>query len=63
MEITRTMDLAQLAERMGAEATIDEARRMRDLLVAEHDGESTDDIDEIQWIRMLDRAIVLDGEN
>ena len=57
MRITSDMDLGQLAERMGQDATVEMAWRMRQALMnAGHDGEGTRDVDEIDWNHMLEAA-------
>lgn len=60
MIISRTMNLDQLAERMGTEATEAEARTMRDLLVDFADDMPgvtiTQDLTESQWLELLDKA-------
>ncbi len=53
MKITATMNLSDLAERMG-DATEADAERMRDLLVERYDGQDTADIAESDWLAMLD---------
>jgi hypothetical protein len=55
MQITPNMNLDQLAEHMGDCATADEARAMRDLLV-EAEYESTGEVPEAEWLKMLDLA-------
>lgn len=57
MEISRTMDLGQLAEHMGSVATIDDAQAMRDLLIVrEYNRSDTSDIPESAWLSMVDEA-------
>jgi hypothetical protein len=56
MEITSTMSIFDLAQRMGSDATDTQASTMRDLLVARHDGRDTADIDEAEWNALLDQA-------
>lgn len=56
MKITDTMNLDQLAERMGSVATQADAAVMRDLLVAQFDGQDTSDISEAEWLGLLDQV-------
>jgi len=56
MQITDTMDLDQLAERMGVVAIQADTTAMRDLLVAQYDGQDTRDIPEPQWLALLDQV-------
>lgn len=56
MKISSTMNLGELAERMGQTATEDEARAMRDILVDLRDGEDTAEIEEHDWICILKMA-------
>ena len=57
MRIESTMDLQQLAERMGEPATAEEARAMRSLLIAAgFDGQRTEDVPERAWAAALDAA-------
>lgn len=53
MIISPTMNLGELAERMGQITTEDEARAMRDLLVEQHIGETIGDIDAKKFVRMI----------
>lgn len=55
MQITETMDLGALIERMGDAATQADAAAMRDLLV-EAGHEATEDVPEDEWIALLGRA-------
>jgi len=57
MIISPTMNLGELAERMGQITTEDEARAMRDLLVDLRDGEDTADIEEHDWICLINLAV------
>ena len=57
MEINSAMNLDHLAERMGDVATREDAEMMRDLLVESHDGEDTSDLDDAEWMRLLNRAV------
>lgn len=52
MTVTSTMNLKDLADRMG-DATEADVSTMRDLLVAEFDGQDTGDISESDWDRLL----------
>lgn len=54
MKITDTMDLGQLRERMGADATIAQAEEMRGLLMDLYPGYDSADVDEIDWNGMLE---------
>ena len=56
MIISPTMNLGELAERMGSITTEDEARIMRDILVDLRDGEDTADIEEHEWVCLLKMA-------
>lgn len=56
MQINEGMNLADLAERMGTEATEAEAEAMRDLLVQGFDGQDTADVPEADWLNMLDQV-------
>jgi hypothetical protein len=56
MQIHNSMNLSQLGERMGSEATQEDAERMRALLVEHFDGQDTADIAEADWLALLDRA-------
>lgn len=53
MLISATMNLSDLAERMGTEATTEEAARMRDVLCRTHEGEDTSEVDAAEWDAML----------
>lgn len=55
MKISSTMNLDQLAERMG-DATQGEAAVMRDLLADRYDGKDTADVPESEWLAMLNEA-------
>jgi hypothetical protein len=57
MTISSTMNLSELAERMGGEATEQNAKIMRDLLVEKFNGEDTRDIPESEWLEMLDQTV------
>lgn len=57
MLITSNMNLGDLAERMGAEATESDARAMRDILVDRFDGQDTSEISESVWLEMLDESV------
>ena len=56
MRISSTMDLAQLAERMG-DATEAEAMHMRATLEGIGAWERTEDVPESEWLKMLDGAV------
>ncbi|HGE8241974.1 hypothetical protein LZT27_18570 [Aeromonas veronii] len=57
MKVHADMDLNELAERMGTEATMDDASVMCDLLVDKFDGQDTSDIPEGEWLAMLEEAV------
>ncbi|MFQ2489848.1 hypothetical protein ACK31S_17895 [Aeromonas caviae] len=57
MKVHSDMDLNQLAERMGNEATLDDASAMCDLLVEKFDGQDTADIPEGEWLALLEEAV------
>lgn len=57
MLITPQMPLPDLAERMGGCATVPDAARLRDLLLASHPGADTADIAPADWGRLLDRSL------
>lgn len=63
MKISPTMPLDHLAERMwvnGDEPDLALAQRMRDLLVSNataYQWESTNDVEDVDWFRMLDEAV------
>lgn len=57
MRISETMDLAQLAERMGDQATEAEARHLRATLVGIGAWGDTEDVPEAEWLRMTDGAV------
>lgn len=56
MKVHSNMDLNQLAERMGTEATMDDAAVMCDLLVERFDGQDTAEIPEGEWQAMLEEV-------
>ncbi|QJT37090.1 hypothetical protein E4188_22695 (plasmid) [Aeromonas media] len=56
MKIHSDMDLTQLAERMGTEATPEDAAAMCDLLVEKFDGQDTSEIPEGEWLALLEEA-------
>lgn len=58
MKIEAGMNLNDLQERMGAEATADDAFQMRELLMdGGYEGKDTADIPEAEWMTMLDQAV------
>lgn len=57
MKVHSDMDLSQLAERMGTEATLDDASTMCDLLVEKFDGQDTSEIPEGEWLALLEEAV------
>lgn len=56
MQITATMDLVQLSELMGDEATLIDATNLRDVLVQAHNGRNTDELSEREWLALIDQA-------
>lgn len=58
MKISAAMDIDQLVGLMGkdvdggSKATVNEAIELRDLLVRDHDGQDTDDIDGGRWMAL-----------
>lgn len=62
MKIEPGMNLNDLQERMGAEATTDDAFQMRELLLASgYDGQDTADVPDGKWLTMLDQAVASDA--
>ena len=58
MFIDGNIDLAQLAERMGDSATIEEARALRKMLIEEGWwGKDTADIPEAEWLMACETAV------
>lgn len=57
MKVHGDMDLNELAERMGTDATLDDASAMCDLLVEKFDGQDTSDIPEGEWLAMMEEAV------
>ena len=62
MKISETMDLNELAERVGG-CTVSEYREflvtLRDALVDEFDGMDTADVPEARWLHLIDTAAPL----
>ena len=56
MKVDENMNLADLAERMGNQATPGEAAAMRDLLIPQYEGRDTVHIPEPEWLAMLKHA-------
>ena len=57
--ISETMNLDELADRMGG-ATAAEAHQMRFVLICSgYDGKTTDDVPYAAWVTMLDEAVEL----
>lgn len=56
MLISATMDLAQLAQRMGPGASIADAKAMRDVLVTRYIGQDTAELGETEWVDALAAA-------
>lgn len=57
MKINSRMNLGHLAERMGADATADDAYQMREMLVHLGTWECTEDVPETEWLKLLDAAV------
>lgn len=57
MKVHSNMDLHQLVDRMGSEATLDDAAAMCDLLVEKFDGQDTAEIPEGEWLALLEEAV------
>jgi len=57
MKINSTMNLAQLAQLMGDNATEAEAMHMRATLEGIGAWERTEDVPEDKWLQMLDGAV------
>lgn len=53
MLISRTMNLAELRDRMGQLATDEQAMAMRDQLVARFDGADTQDLYSHTWANLM----------
>ena len=53
MIIASNMNLDLLAEHIGPDATREEAREMRDLLVEQFDGQDTADVLDDAWTEMV----------
>ncbi len=62
MRIHAHMNLDDLAERMGTCATEAEAITMRDLLAEQFEGQDTADIEEDEWLTMLDQVAGIGDE-
>lgn len=57
--ISDTMNLGELADRMGG-ATADEAHQMRFILVCSgYDGKKTSDVPDADWLIMVNEAVEL----
>ena len=56
MKIDELMNLQQLNDRTGGEMTDDQLETLRDLLT-ETGYENTEDVPELEWLKMLDKAI------
>ena len=60
--ISESMNLNELADRMGG-ATAAEAHQMRFVLVCSgYDGKTTEDVSYADWLTMLDEAVELAAE-
>lgn len=57
LTVSPSMNLGNLADAMGPDATPDEAMAMRDLLVETYDGEDIRDIDEKVWINLCRKVV------
>ena len=65
LNISRTMDLGQLAERMGDDVFEPEATAMRGMLTANapaYGWTTTNDVEDADWFRMLEIAARMDAE-
>ena len=58
MKVRQAMDLFELRDLMGTVATIEEARAMRAVLMAE-DVLYTESLDDDHWWELVDRAVEL----
>lgn len=61
MEISISMNLSNLAQRMGNCATIEEAERMRDLLCSDSSAirfSETQDVPADTWDRLLSKSVI-----
>lgn len=59
MNISKRMNLNHLAEHLGNDATIEDATRMRDALIAAgYDGQSVSDVPETRWLELMNAACV-----
>ena len=54
MKIQNGMNLNDLAEHMGQDATVEDAEQMRRLLIEKHDREDTRDISEREFLKIMD---------
>lgn len=62
LTISETMNLDDLADRMGG-ATADEAHSMRFVLIySGYDGKTTDDVSETDWLSMIDESVRLTAQ-
>lgn len=59
MNISRNMNLDNLAERMGSEATTDEATTMRAVLALRFGDRDTSDLSEAEWLSAMTDAMSL----
>lgn len=55
MIISRTMNLDDLAQRLGDCADYGDAMQMRGLLVESHYGEDTEDLENDEWLRLVEQ--------
>ena len=53
MEISRTMDLQELARHIGSDTTESQARHMRDQLLPQFEGLDTADVPDSTWHGMI----------
>lgn len=59
MIISKRMNLSHLAEHIGNDATIEDAAKMRDALIAAgYAGQSVSDVPETRWLEMMNGACV-----
>jgi hypothetical protein len=63
VKISHSMNLGELAARMGSVATEDEALAMRELLAERYDGEDTAEIGERDWICLLELVTEPEDQN
>ncbi|WP_282410036.1 hypothetical protein [Pseudomonas sp. PS02303] len=57
MQIEAAMNLDDLAELMGSGTTGLQAVGMRDMLIEQYQGQSTEDVPEVDWLTLLDQVV------